>query len=117
VLLARRPLDKKHGGLWEFPGGKFESGENLQQALYREIYEELGLEVLEHRVFIDIQHDYPDYSVLLRVALVTDFRGKAAGKEGQQIAWVSLQELANYEFPEANEPILQKLSNLDRQLS
>lgn len=58
---------------------------------------------------MDVGHRYEDYSVLLRVALVTEFSGKEAGLEGQEIAWVPLKELKDLEFPEANGPILEKL--------
>lgn len=110
--MARRPEDKKHAGLWEFPGGKFEAGERLEQALFREIYEELGLEVDSFQKLMNIRHQYPDYAVCLRVALVTVFSGQAHGKEGQLVRWVPIDELAHYSFPEANTAIVQKLSEL-----
>ncbi|MBT5330952.1 MAG: 8-oxo-dGTP diphosphatase MutT [Porticoccaceae bacterium] len=113
VLLARRPEGKKHAGLWEFPGGKFEIGESLQQALSREIKEELGIKVRSCQALMDIGHQYEDYSVMLRVALVTEFSGTERGLEGQEIAWVPLRELDDLQFPEANTPILQKLQSLD----
>lgn len=112
VLLALRPKHKKHAGLWEFPGGKFESGESLQQALRREILEELDIEVTDYTDLMDIEHQYEDYSVCLRVALVTGFVGKAKGNEKQQIAWVPIKELESYRFPEANTAILGKLAEM-----
>lgn len=113
VLLAKRPQGKKHAGCWEFPGGKFESGESLAQALGREIYEELGIHITEHQELMEISHTYSDYSVLLRVALVSDFSGEALGREGQEIAWVAFDALDSYSFPEANSAILDKLKQLD----
>lgn len=112
VLLAKRPTGKKHAGLWEFPGGKFELGEDLEQALKREILEELGVEVVAQTDLMDIRHRYPDYSVNLRVAMVTEFSGEPHGRENQEIAWIALDQLADYSFPKANQAILEKLAEL-----
>lgn len=106
ILIAQRPLDKHQGGLWEFPGGKVEDGEPVQQALVRELEEELGITVTASRPLIRITHDYPDKSVCLDVWEVSDFRGEAHGREGQPVRWVSESELGDYEFPAANHPIL-----------
>ncbi|RVU32081.1 Nudix family hydrolase [Neptunomonas marina] len=106
IFLARRPQDKHQGGLWEFPGGKVEPGESAEQALYRELHEEVGIEVLACEPLIQIPHHYPDKSVLLDVYRVTEFSGEAHGKEGQKTAWVSEADLGDYEFPAANKPIL-----------
>lgn len=113
VLLAKRPEGKKHAGCWEFPGGKFEPNENLSQALTREIYEELGIQVTEHKLLMDIAYTYSDYSVLLRVALVSAFSGEPTGREGQEIAWIPFDDLDKYSFPEANKAILDKLKQLN----
>ena len=113
VLLAKRPEGKKHAGCWEFPGGKFEPNENLPQALTREIYEELGIQVTEHKLLMDIAYTYSDYSVLLRVALVSAFSGEPTGREGQEIAWIPFDDLDKYSFPEANKAILDKLKQLN----
>ncbi len=113
VLLSLRPEHKQHGGLWEFPGGKFEQGESLQQALVREIREELDIEVTDFSELMRIEHQYENYSVSLQVALVTGFQGEARGNENQKIDWVPIQEVSNYRFPEANTAIVEKLLNLD----
>lgn len=112
VLLAKRPTGKKHAGLWEFPGGKFELGEDLGQALKREISEELGIEIVAHTKLVDIAHCYPDYAVNLRVAMVTEFLGVPHGRENQEIAWIALDQLSEYSFPKANQAILEKLAEL-----
>lgn len=106
VLLARRPDHVHQGGKWEFPGGKLEAGETPADGLHRELLEELGIEVLSARPLIRIPHDYPDKSVLLDVWRVDGFAGEPQGREGQQIRWVPLPELPQYEFPAANLPIL-----------
>lgn len=106
VLIARRPLDKHQGGLWEFPGGKIEPGESAEAALDRELREELGIRVRRARPLIRIHHDYPDKRVLLDVWEVTAFDGEPHGAEGQPLAWVSDRELPSYDFPAANRPIV-----------
>lgn len=106
VLIARRHDHLHQGGLWEFPGGKHEAGESREQALVRELMEELGIQPTDFRPLIQIPHHYPDKSVLLDVWLVTAWQGQAHGRENQQIQWVSMDELENYEFPAANLPIL-----------
>ncbi|WP_394129290.1 8-oxo-dGTP diphosphatase MutT [Shewanella maritima] len=109
ILLALRHGHLHQGGKWEFPGGKVESDETVTQALVRELAEEVNLQVGSSIPFMKISHDYPDKHVLLDIHLVTDFTGEAKGMESQQIAWVNINELAQYEFPEANKPILDKL--------
>ena len=106
ILIARR-ADKQHqGGLWEFPGGKVEPDETVEAALSRELKEELGIVVARARPLIKIKHDYPDKQVLLDVWEVSSFTGEPHGAEGQPLAWVSNRELAEYEFPAANQPIV-----------
>jgi len=106
ILIARRPDDKHQGGLWEFPGGKVEEGEAVPTALARELEEELGIRVSAARPLIQVRHDYPDKRVLLDVWEVCAFSGEPHGAEGQPLAWVWPRQLADYEFPAANRPIL-----------
>ena len=109
VFIALRSQDKHQGGCWEFPGGKVEVGEEPSAALARELAEECGIAVQESTPFELIRHDYSDKSVELHFFLVTDFIGEPHGKEGQEVAWVSRQELGRYTFPEANVPIVQAM--------
>ncbi|MBP0951970.1 Nudix family hydrolase [Pseudomonas sp. 20GA0080] len=106
ILIARRADSQHQGGLWEFPGGKVEAGEAVETALGRELQEELGIVVTVARPLIKIQHDYPDKHVLLDVWEVSAFTGEPHGAEGQPLVWVSSRELANYDFPAANRPIV-----------
>ncbi len=109
VLLALRPRDKHQGGLWEFPGGKVEAGETVQQALARELLEEINLTVLESSRLLVVDHDYGDKQVTLEVLLVTQHSGIPEGREGQTITWVHIDNLHSYAFPEANTPIVRAL--------
>jgi 8-oxo-dGTP diphosphatase len=116
VLLSKRPAGVHQGGLWEFPGGKLEAEENVVDALGRELYEELGIRPTNLRPLIRVTHDYTDKAVLLDVWCVTVFSGEPLGREGQPIRWVPVGQLADYEFPVANQPILAALTLPDRYL-
>ncbi|NOZ54630.1 MAG: Nudix family hydrolase [Gammaproteobacteria bacterium] len=106
VLITKR-LDHVHqGGVWEFPGGKLESGERVQDALRREVEEEVGLWVQNAQPLITLHHDYGDKKVLLDVWRVTAFQGQVQGKEGQEWRWVSCSALRQYQFPAANQAII-----------
>jgi 8-oxo-dGTP diphosphatase len=116
VLIAKRPLDKHQGGLWEFPGGKVEAGETVESALARELQEELGIAVTRARPLIQVRHDYPDKQVLLDVWEVLAFSGEPHGAEGQPLAWVESVDLPGYSFPAANRPIIAATCLPDRYL-
>ncbi|NER58995.1 Nudix family hydrolase [Pseudomonas sp. MAFF212428] len=106
ILIARRADSQHQGGLWEFPGGKVEAGEAVEIALARELHEELGIVVTQARPLIKVCHDYVDKQVLLDVWEVDGFTGEPHGAEGQPLAWVTARELPQYDFPEANRPIV-----------
>jgi 8-oxo-dGTP diphosphatase len=106
VLISRRPDHTHQGGLWEFPGGKVETSEPVEQALAREIHEELGLDVRKARPLIRVHHDYPDKKVLLDVWRITEYSGSPVGREHQAIQWVAAEELKACAFPVANYPII-----------
>ena len=109
ILIALRPDDVHQGGLWEFPGGKVESGECVERALSRELHEELGLNLLSCRPLMAIEHDYPDKRVLLDVWWVDQFGGVPEGREGQPVKWVAAGELGSYHFPAANRAIVEEV--------
>ena len=111
VLIARRHAHQHQGDLWEFPGGKREANETRLEAVQREIYEEVGLQVEQAEPLMQIVHDYPELQVELDVWLVTEFSGDATGKEGQPLVWCPLAELSVREFPAANMQIIERLTN------
>ncbi|MFD1259724.1 Nudix family hydrolase [Entomomonas asaccharolytica] len=113
VLLARRAKHKHQGGLWEFPGGKIEAGESAEQALKRELKEELAIEVTKLNPVFQTSHQYPEYGVHLDIWEVTAFEGEAGGAEGQEVIWVQPKNLLQYDFPAANKAIITaaRLSN------
>ncbi|WP_432744980.1 Nudix family hydrolase [Methylobacter sp. G7] len=106
ILISLRHAGLHQGGLWEFPGGKIESFETAEQALARELKEELDIAVMAATPLITINHQYPDLSVQLKVFLVEQFSGEARSCEGQLFKWVRPEELGHYAFPAANQPII-----------
>ena len=116
VLISLRPDDKHLGGHWEFPGGKFEKNETPLQALCRELYEELNIKVNSARPLIEILHHYQEKTVYLHVWKVDAFQGVEVGSEGQEIRWVNINQLEEYEFPAADKPILNAIRLPERYL-
>ena len=107
VLVTQRAAKAHQGGLWEFPGGKLESGESAEQALIRELAEELNIQVTQQAPLIEISHDYGDKQVRLFVSVVRAFEGEPQGMEGQPMQWVAAADLNTLSFPAANLPIIQ----------
>jgi 8-oxo-dGTP diphosphatase len=106
ILISLRN-DKLHqGGLWEFPGGKIEASETVEQALARELKEELDITAQSITPLIAINHQYPDLAVQLRVLSVDRYKGEAKSCEGQPFLWVHPDDLVSYAFPVANRAII-----------
>jgi 8-oxo-dGTP diphosphatase len=114
VLLAQRPPDKSMAGLWEFPGGKVETGERPEQSLIRELKEELGIAVKEECLapLTFASHLYPDFHLLMPLYVCRRWEGFVAPREGQQLKWVKPNELRNYPMPPADEPLIPHLTTL-----
>ncbi len=106
ILISRRAEHLHQGGLWEFPGGKVEASETVEQALFRELYEELAIKVTAQQSLLTIEHDYPDKAVLLDVWWVSAFTGEPQSREGQPLRWVDIAALHEFEFPAANQAII-----------
>ncbi|CAM2946241.1 8-oxo-dGTP diphosphatase MutT [Vibrio mytili] len=109
AFITKRPTDKHKGGFWEFPGGKVEAGETIAQAMARELEEEIGIQVTEQVPFEHLEYDYPDKSLKFDFILVTAFKNEPYGREGQEGRWVNISELGQYTFPEANQPIVERV--------
>ncbi|RDV29076.1 8-oxo-dGTP diphosphatase MutT [Alteromonas aestuariivivens] len=111
VFVCLRPQQVHQGGKWEFPGGKVDAGETVEEALTRELAEEIGITVEASQPFMVIQHDYGDKRVRLDIHTVTGFVGEPYGREGQRSRWCPVKELLESDFPEANRAIIQHLQN------
>ncbi|GAA60633.1 mutator mutT protein [Pseudoalteromonas sp. BSi20652] len=109
IFICKRADEQHQGGLWEFPGGKVEAGESVFVALKRELLEEVGLTIHSSSQLMVIEHDYGDKCVKLDIHVVSNFSGEAHGAEGQPSEWVAVSELENYDFPEANAEIIEKI--------
>jgi 8-oxo-dGTP diphosphatase len=109
ACISLRHKEAHQGSLWEFPGGKIESDETVEQALIREISEELDLAIQLSRPLITIIHHYSDKAVCLHVRKVLAYKGQAIGVEGQPVKWVPVSQLSSYDFPEANLPIIKAI--------
>ncbi len=106
VLLNRRTENRDMAGLWEFPGGKRESGETSEQALVRELREELGIEADVGEWLMDVPQRYPDKHLTLEVRHVRSWKGTPRGREGQAITWVAPDKLGRYSMPPADLPVV-----------
>ena len=110
LFIAKRQGDQHLAGLWEFPGGKVEADETVLDALKRELYEELGIDVISAAPLIQQRHEYDIRTVVLDCWLVTEFNGEAHGKEGQPTTWAKIEAFAStYPTPEPNVHILKAL--------
>ena len=109
LLITQRRPDDHLGGLWEFPGGKLESGESFSQCLIRELREELGIEVRVGDEIEDITHSYPEKTVHLKFFTCELLKGEAQPLHCHALAWITRDELPNYEFPAADVKLLQIL--------
>jgi 8-oxo-dGTP diphosphatase len=108
VLLAQRPEGKSMAGLWEFPGGKVEAGETPEQALIRELHEELGIDTwascLAPLTFAS--HAYDDFHLLMPLFACRKWEGVPASQEGQTLRWVRPEDLRSYPMPPADIPLI-----------
>ncbi len=111
VLLAQRPAGKSMAGLWEFPGGKIEEGENPEFTLMRELEEELGIETREC-CFSPIgfaSHAYDNFHLLMPLFVCRVWKGEIKALENQKFAWVLPQDMYDYPMPEADIPLIYQL--------
>jgi mutator protein MutT len=109
VLIARRLPSGPRGGLWEFPGGKVEPGESPEEALRRELREELGVAVEVGPLLMRVDHDYPDRAIRLVAYDCTLAAGDPEPLECAEVSWVAPAELVTYPLAPADEPIRERL--------
>ena len=108
-LICQRPAHKARGLLWEFVGGKVEPGESKEDALIRECREELAVTISAGEVFMEVDHDYPDLNVHLTLFNAAIIEGTPRMLEHNDIRWITVMEIPQYEFCPADEIILRKL--------
>ena len=114
VLIAQRPEGKSMAGLWEFPGGKVESGETPEVALIRELKEELAIDVTEACLapFTFASHLYEKFHLLMPLYVCRRWHGIPRPAEGQTLKWVRANRLNDYEMPPADVPLVAMLRDL-----
>jgi 8-oxo-dGTP diphosphatase/A/G-specific adenine glycosylase len=112
ILIDRRLAKGLLGGFWEFPGGKIEGNETVQECIKREVLEEIGIEIAVDSHLITIEHTYSHFRVNLQVYNCRYLSGQARAIECEEIRWVTIQELDNYTFPAANQEIIRALKDM-----
>jgi len=114
VLIAERPAGRPMAGLWEFPGGKVETGETPEATLIRELKEELGIVVKEACLapLTFASHGYPDFHLLMPLYVCRRWEGTVTALEGQKLAWVRPNRLRDYPMPPADVPLISHLTTL-----
>lgn len=113
LLITQRHADSHLGGLWEFPGGKRESGESFEACLIREIREELGVAISVGELFEEIAHDYPEKSVHLKFFQCRLLSGEPQPLDCAAVRWVTRNELVDFEFPAADAQLLARLKTFE----
>jgi len=112
ILIDRRLAKGLLGGFWEFPGGKIEGNETVEECIKREILEEIGIEIAVDSHLITIDHTYSHFRVNLQVYNCRYLSGEARALECEEIRWVTINELDNYTFPAANQEIIRALKDM-----
>jgi len=112
IIIDQRNSKYHLTGKWEFPGGKIGDGESPEQALERELSEELGVELGAADRFMHLEHDYPDRSVSIHFFLVHGWKNEPAGLEGQALRWVSPAQLGEQNILPADVPVIEALQQI-----
>ncbi len=114
VLIARRPAGREMAGLWEFPGGKIEAGETPEDAIIREMGEELGIRIKKPCLapLTFASHSYENFHLLMPLYVCRRWQGDVVAREHQAISWVRANRLREYDMPPADEPLVAHLCDL-----
>ncbi len=116
ILITQRAAHSPHGGFWEFPGGKLELNESPESALFREVAEEVGLDVLVYCYLGEVRHQYDGRHVTLYGYHVRQYKGNATCRESQTgLCWVDIENLVNYDFPAANQQLIDLFCKANRE--
>jgi len=115
ILICQRKEEGDHPLKWEFPGGKLKDNENNQEALKRELKEELSIEINEMIYFDEYLYEYKKLSKILKLVFfqIFQFEGEIQNKVHQQLKWIDISKLGNYDFLEGDLKIINKLMNND----
>ena len=115
-MICQRPANEARALLWEFVGGKVELGETKEQALIRECHEELVVTLSVGDVFMDVVHEYPDITVHLTLFNATIVEGIPQKLEHNDIKWIAVSEIDNYDFCPADKEILRKIKTITKEV-
>ena len=111
-LISQRKKNDSFGSLWEFPGGKKDPGESFEECVAREVKEEVDIDVRVHEKFMEIRRPYHERMIWLNFFLCSHVAGEPRPLDCEKVEWVRLEDLKNYEFPPANDQVIQKLKEL-----
>ena len=111
-LISQRRDDDSFGSMWEFPGGKKNADETFEECVAREVKEEIGIDVDVHEKFMEIRRPYHDRTIWLNFYLCSVRSGEPKAVECQRVLWADVDALKDYNFPPANEKVIEKLSGI-----
>ncbi len=111
LLISKRQKGKHLEGLWELPGGKLELGETRIEGLRRELKEEIDIFCTDSEPFKQVRYEYENCSILLDVWEVHAFEGEVQAREGQEVRWINVDNIGKYQFPAADQPIIDAIAN------
>ena len=111
IFCAQRNLSKYMGGKWEFPGGKIEVGETREEALVREIKEELDSDIVVDKYLMTVEHDYPTFHITMHAYLCRLVKGVLTLKEHDDSVWLNKEELLSLDWAAADKPIVENIIN------
>ena len=113
-LISQRKESDSFGSLWEFPGGKKDPEESFEECVAREVKEEVDIDVLVHEKLMEIRRPYHERIIWLNFFMCSYVAGEPRPVDCERVEWVDVEDMKNYEFPPANEQVIQKLKELCR---